>query len=269
MSLPPDKPRSNAAIDGCAGPPSRHGQNHQGSAREHPARQRSVLLEPAGRRSDRRLPDDPVRSRAPWSSTNRTATSAWPTVGRASGYGSPTEQQRGRPSCYRRGAAARDDRHASPAYAAAHASRADRLGLRGLQNPRLTDGRDALSRLCMAGIAPRTCPAMRSYVRLSPQRVRNLLLAKLGHRMSSTVRPSGGIGRRASPRLRSRRGACWRPDPRRPASTLAVPRVAERSPGPAPGSLLVLKNGRSVCGDRRCSRSQMAKRKRGSVYQRH
>ena len=123
MSLPPDKPRSNAAIDGCAGPPSRDGQNHQGSAHEHRARQRSVLLEPAGRRSDRRLPDDPARSRAPWSSTNRTATSAWPTVGRASGYRSPTEHQRGRPSCYRRGPAARDHRHASPAYAAAHASR--------------------------------------------------------------------------------------------------------------------------------------------------
>jgi hypothetical protein len=191
MSLPPDKPRSNAAIDGCAGPPSRHGQNHQGSAHEHRARQRSVLLEPAGRRSDRRLPDDPARSRAPWSSTNRTATSAWPTVGRASGYGSPTEQQRGRPSCYRRGAPARDDRHASPAYAAAQASRADRLGLRGLQNPRLTDGRDALSRLCMAGIAPRTCPAMRSYVRLSPQRVRNLLLANSG---IACRRPCGRLG---------------------------------------------------------------------------
>jgi hypothetical protein len=50
---------------------------------------------------------------------------------------------------------------------------------------------------------------------------------------------------------------------------LAVPCVAERSPGATPGAVLVRTNGRSVWGDRRRPGSQTAKRKRGSVYQRH
>jgi hypothetical protein len=50
----------------------------------------------------------------------------------------------------------------------------------------------------------------------------DLLVANVAHRSVVERAPSGGIGARAcfAEIAGSRRGACWRPDPRRLASTL-------------------------------------------------
>jgi hypothetical protein len=94
---------------------------------------------------------------------------------------------------------------------------------------------------------------------------RHLLVAKLGHR--------GGVDRAAVWRNQrvgllcrgcgNSRGACWRPDPWRLASTPAVTRVADRSPGPTPGRC----SGRMAVafGAGRRRRSQTAKLNRRSV----
>jgi hypothetical protein len=88
--------------------------------------------------------------------------------------------------------------------------------------------------------------------------------------VSSNVRPSGGIGARAGFAEVAGVAELLAGGPiRGDLHTWLVRRVAERSPGPMPGSLPVRTGGRSVCGDRRHPPLRTAERRRGSVRQRH
>jgi hypothetical protein len=63
---------------------------------------------------------------------------------------------------------------------------ARRPGKRGQKHPRLAGGRDALSRLCMARVAPPACPATRSTRVSSPWSKRSVLPGSKSRSLSPT-----------------------------------------------------------------------------------